>query len=515
MILKAIISKHRGIVLAVAALLIAGGAALWLSDQDAAESREPMPESAAHYRTGDFNIALALDPTTPRTGDNQLLVDLRDADDRPVGGAELEGRALMPMATMADMRVDLSFREVAPGRYLGRFELPMGGSWSLDLAFDKPGTGQARLELDLATGRPGLALTEGAEVIDEAGEKPDEPRQSDVTAEPAPGAPLARAITIDNKRRQMIGVKTGTAEKRPLIRTVRTAGRVGYDETSLSDISLRFDAWIGELHADFVGTRVRRGETLFTVYGPDLLAAQQEYLSAHRDSTRQAYGGDGLVAAARQRLALWDISKTQIRQLEERGEPLPYMPIQAPRDGTVIDKTVVAGSAAKSGETLMRVADLSRIWIEAEVYGGDVPLVQEGMAATVTLPSLPDNGFAARVEYIDPFMNDSTRTARVRLSLDNPEGALKPAMYAEVGLEADLGERLVVPESAVLVAGERRVVFRDLGDGRLQPVRVVTGQRAEGFVEILEGLDAGDAIVVSGLFLIASETKLRPGVDQW
>jgi membrane fusion protein, copper/silver efflux system len=258
---------------------------------------------------------------------------------------------------------------------------------------------------------------------------------------------------------------------------------------------------------------VTQGQELFTVYSPDLLTAQEEYLEVLK--RRRSGTDDPMVQAARQRLRLWDMAPEEIDALERRGTPRDYVPIRAPRSGTVIERNVAAGGAAAKGRTLLSIADLSRVWIEADVYAADLELVQPGAEATVTLTNLPGQSHAARVEYVYPYLDDATRTGRVRLSLDNPDGALKPAMYAEVSLYADLGERLAVPEEAVIVAGDTRVVFVDQGDGRLNPVRIRTGRSAEGYTEVLEGLTAGDRVVTSGNFLVAAETRLKTGLMQW
>ena len=167
------------------------------------------------------------------------------------------------------------------------------------------------------------------------------------------------------------------------------------------------------------------------------------------------------------------------------------------------------------GETLLTIADLSSVWIEAEVFEADLELVKVGMSASVTLPYLPGKAYPATVEYVYPYLEGKSRTGRIRLSLDNPDGELKPDMYAQVSLQSDIGHRLSVPEEAIIVAGESRVVFVDLGGGRLKPVRIKAGRNAQGFVEVLEGLSLGDSVVTSGNFLIAAETRLKTGVDQW
>jgi len=213
---------------------------------------------------------------------------------------------------------------------------------------------------------------------------------------------------------------------------------------------------------------------------------------------------------------LWDISPAQVRAIERRGEAYEYLPIFAPKSGTVVEKMVNEGSHMKTGDMLLRIADLSTVWIDAEVYEADLPLIEKGMPAEISLPYGPNKQYQAKVDYIYPYLEGMTRTARIRLVLDNPDGALKPDMYAQVKLQADLGRRLMVPEDAVLVAGESRVVFKDMGeDGKLKPARVKTGQRVDGFVEITEGLDPGDDIITSGNFLIASEAKLKTGIEQW
>jgi Cu(I)/Ag(I) efflux system membrane fusion protein len=246
------------------------------------------------------------------------------------------------------------------------------------------------------------------------------------------------------------------------------------------------------------------------------LAAQREYLETlKRRGGAAGAAGNGVLDAARQRLRLWDMTDAEIKALERRGEPLDYVPIHAPRGGTLVERNIADGGAARMGETLLTIADLSRVWIDAQVFEADFELVRAGMRARVTLPYLPDRNFDAVVDYVYPYLEGESRTGRVRLTLENPEGLLKPDMYAEVSLEADLGERLAVPEEAVIIAGESRVVFVDLGGGRLKPVRVRTGRRAQGFIEITDGLKAHDRVVTSGNFLVAAETRLKTGIEQW
>jgi Cu(I)/Ag(I) efflux system membrane fusion protein len=377
-------------------------------------------------------------------------------------------------------------------------ELPGRGDWPLTLNVESPNGRSAVLKFDLATGREGLALASGARPVGGAAPAPDD---TDV-------------ITLDNRRRQMIGIETGKAAERDLVRRIRAVGEVTFDERLLSHVTLKFDGYVGDLEADYVGAPVQEGHVLFTVYSPELLAAQQEYLET-RKRRGTAAPDDPLLRAARQRLALWDMSAGEIGALERRGTPRDYVPIYAPLSGTVIERNIADGSAAPMGRTLLTIADLSRVWIEAEVFEGDLELVRAGMEATVTLPYLPGRTYTATVDYVYPWLQGETRTGRIRLSLGNPDGELKPDMYAEVSLRAELGRLLSVPEESVIVAGESRVVFVDLGGGRLKPARIKTGRHAEGFVEVLDGLAPGDTVVTSGNFLLAAETRLKTGIEQW
>jgi|GEM_PF-91312 len=327
-------------------------------------------------------------------------------------------------------------------------------------------------------------------------------------------------VLVDERRRQLIGVKTATATTRPLTSEIRAVGTVTYDESRLQDVSVKYPGWIGRLYVDEPGQRVGRGQALFTLYSPELYAAQQDFITALA-SQRAARGtsaperADYLVRAARERLRLWDLSATQIDRLAETGEAVERIPILSPASGYVVEKNVVEGAAVKPGERLFRIAGLERVWVEAEVYESELPLVEEGQAAVVTLPSLPGEELRGTVSFIYPYLDGASRTGKVRIELANPGMKLKPDMFADVRLRRELGERLAVPETAVLYAGDRSYVFVDLGEGRLRPQRVETGRQADGWVEILSGVESGDSVVTSGNFLIAAESRLKSAMDQW
>ncbi len=327
-------------------------------------------------------------------------------------------------------------------------------------------------------------------------------------------------ILVDERRRQLIGVKTRPVERRPLATEVRAVGRVTYDETRLADVSVKYRGWIGRLHVDQPGQPVRRGQPLFTLYSPELYAAQQEYLTALA-SQRASRGtaaperADYLVRASRERLRLWDLAPGQIDHLAATGEAIEQIPILSPVSGVVVEKNVVEGAAVEPGVQLFRIAGLDRVWVEAEVYESELPLVEVGQPAVVTLPSLPGEALRGTVAFVYPWLDGAARTGKVRIELPNPGGKLKPDMFADVTLVRDLGERLAVPEGAVLYAGPKSYVFLDLGEGRLRPQRVETGREVDGWVEVLSGLAEGDVIVTSGNFLIAAESRLKVALDQW
>ena len=445
-------------------------------------------EGPGFHPAGPFRVQVELDPETPRVGKNRVRVLIHNEAGKPLGGATLKVVAVMPaMGSMPAMYAPAEMTETGPGRYEGEFEPSMGGEWPLTIDIEADGD-KGSITFDLATGRKGLrCATCGSE-----------------------GADIPGTVRVDPARRQLIGITTGRVKRKKLRISIRAAGNITYDETRLTDVALKFDGWIGELYADAIGKPVKKGRPLFSVYSPELLSAQEEYL----ETLKRGLGGR-MREAAHRRLHLWDISEAQIDALKHSGKAREHMPIPAPANGVVIEKQIVAGSAFRAGQRLLRIADLSRVWVEARVYDYELPLVKVGMEAKVILPELQDREFKARVDFIYPFMEGDTRTARVRLALDNSDGFLRPDMYAHVHLKARLGKRLVVPESAVVYSGRSRVVFLDLGDGRLAPRRIRTGRRNRKWIEVLEGLEEGDIVVTSGNFLIAAESRLKAGVEQW
>lgn len=463
-----------------------------------------------------LEMRVAVEPAAAQVGENRLWIRLRDEGGEPVEGAEVSAKVHMhAMGAMPAMGGPVRVEEQGPGVYAGEFELEMGSTWRVEARASAPDGREVAGEGSLTVGSPGLTLATVGEGRTE--ERPGEPSESEEAE--ADGRHPAE-FGVPPARIQKIGVRTTRAERTPLTTSIRALGLVTWDETALADVSLKVRGWVGELGVEAVGDPVREGEVLFTVYSPELYAAQEEYLQALR-SRRRAKGSGApertqdFVRAARNRLQLWDIAETDLEALEERGAPRKHLPIRAPRSGYVVEQNVVEGSGFAAGERLYRIAPLDRVWVEAEVYEGEGELVEAGQRAALELPHVPGLRREARVTYVQPTLSRGARTTRVRLELENPERRLRPGMYANVRIEVDRGERLVVPVSSVLHAGERSFVFRALGEGRFRPQEVEVGLRAGERVEVLAGLEPGAEVVSSGTFLVASESRLRAALEQW
>nr|MBA2726772.1 efflux RND transporter periplasmic adaptor subunit [Parachlamydiaceae bacterium] len=257
------------------------------------------------------------------------------------------------------------------------------------------------------------------------------------------------------------------------------------------------------------GKWVGAGETLFTLYSPELYAAQQEYLLALQSNNTT------LQTAIAKRLRLWGIPDTQIEQIANQKKSFEYMPILSPASGFIVEKNVIEGDMVEAGQKLFRIAGLDKVWIEAEIYQFDLPQIRLGDLATITLPYIPGKTFEGEVSYIYPYLSGDARTGKIRIELNNSPLELLPGMYANVELSVNLGEKLQVPESAVIYTGKRRIVFLDLGEGRLRPQEIVIGLRNQEYFEVISGLSAGDRVVTSGNFLIASESQIRSALNYW
>lgn len=331
-------------------------------------------------------------------------------------------------------------------------------------------------------------------------------------------------IKIDAATEQDMGVRTATVKRMALKKSIRALGTVTYDEKRIYAVNLKFDGWIEKLYVDFVGESVTKGQPLFDIYSPELYTAQEEYLlaaSQARSLAASTYpsvreNADRLLKAARQRLKYWDLKEKQIRQLDEKGTVRKNLTIYSPANGVVIQKDALAGHFVKAGMHQYEIADLSRVWVDVEVYEYELPFVKKGMPAGMELSYLPGKRFEGSILFIYPFLNPETRTVKLRLAFDNKEGLLKPDMYANVFIESLIDPAaLVIPQEAVIDSGLRKVVFVTRGDGKFEPRPVTLGLEGENSTfQVLEGLNEGDTIVTSAQFMFDSESRLREAIQK-
>lgn len=325
------------------------------------------------------------------------------------------------------------------------------------------------------------------------------------------------AVSIDTARVQKLGVRTAVAAPRDLTRPLRAVGRVEIDERRVFAVAPKFEGWIERLYVNTTGQAVGKGQALFEVYSPELVSAQREYQAAARgvlvlaQAGAEAQAGMRRVAeAALARLANWDISAEQIERLKAGGEPLRTLTWRAPAAGVVLDKKAVQGMRFTPGEMLYQIADLSAVWVMADVFERDIAALKLGMPVAVRVDAWPEREFSGRVNYIYPTMNAQTRTLPVRIELANPGGLLRPAMYANVVAKVVPGRlALAVPVSAVIDSGTAQRVIVQLEAGRFEPRTVTLGLRSDDYVEVKEGVKAGEQVVVAANFLIDSESNLR------
>ncbi|MBF0505463.1 MAG: efflux RND transporter periplasmic adaptor subunit [Nitrospirae bacterium] len=360
------------------------------------------------------------------------------------------------------------------------------------------------------------------------GSKKPAPIQQAVTVQPVQQATTAEqeqeeapTVEIPPEKQQLIGIKTVVAAIKPLQKIIRTVGVVQYDERRLATVNTKFEGWIEKLHVDYTGRYVRRGEQLAEIYSPELLATQQEFInllqwdkknrSVKNDMVGSMLANDSkaIVEGARQRLRLMDISDEQIDKIEQTGKPVRTLTIYSPVSGYVVQKMAFQGMRAMPGEKLFDIADLSTVWILSDIFEYELPLIKTGDKAMISLSYFPGKEFASTIDYVYPTIAGDTRSAKVRFTIPNPGNKLKPQMYTNVGVKINLGNKLVIPDDAVLDAGKRQVVYVDKGEGNFEPREVGIGIRADGMVEITSGLKAGERVASAANFLIDSEAKLK------
>ncbi len=325
-------------------------------------------------------------------------------------------------------------------------------------------------------------------------------------------------VQLTPERMQSIGVQVGTVEYKQLRDDIRATGGVDINERLVSYVQVRFPGYIRKVFANATYQYVRKGEPLFTIYSPDLVATQQEYLLARQNQKTMsantlidgvADGAATLSTAAEQRLQQWDISESEIAKLKETGKPITDLTINSPVEGYITERNTLPNMYAEPSTKLYTIADLSRVWVNAQVFQDDISRIKPGDMAQITVDSYPGRAFSGQIEEILPQVDMVTRTVRVRLAMANPGLKLKPGMFVNVDLKTSLGKQLIVPAPAVFQSGTRQLVFLNHGNGNLEPKEITIGPRVGDDFIVLQGLKAQDSIVTSASFLIDSESELQ------
>jgi RND family efflux transporter MFP subunit len=334
----------------------------------------------------------------------------------------------------------------------------------------------------------------------------------------------ASAIRIDPVTMQNMGVRLAKVMRKPLAKDIHTYGNITYDETGIYMVNTKFSGWIEKLYVNFVGDKVRKGQPLFDIYSPELLSAQEEYLLALQQCTSLStspypdirQGAQRLLEASRTRLRYWDLTEEQISEIEQAGKTQKTLTIYSPATGVVIKKLAFEGHYVKAGEHQYEIADLSKVWVDVDIYEYELPWVYQGMPAEMELAYIPGRRFYGKVLYIYPYLTAKTRTATLRLEFTNPDYELKPDMYANIYLKSAVAkDSLVIPQEAVIDTGVRKVVFVSRGRGKFEPRDVKLGPEGNGNeYEVLSGLHEGELIVVSAQFMLDSESRLQEAIQK-
>ncbi|OGN70809.1 MAG: hypothetical protein A3I15_03300 [Chlamydiae bacterium RIFCSPLOWO2_02_FULL_49_12] len=327
-------------------------------------------------------------------------------------------------------------------------------------------------------------------------------------------------VDIDPERIQLFGITAEKVAVRDLTKIIRTVGLVEVDERNISHVQTKFKGWIEELFVNFTQIPVTLGQPLFAVYSPELLTAQEEYLLALRDVEHPVEGrfkeefeksNQELLDSARRRLELWDVPVQEIQRLQKTRVAFKTLRIDSPVEGIVLSKNAFIGMNVEPGMNIFTIADLSHVWIMADIYEQDISFLKIGQKASLSLPSFPGTSLDGSVSFVNYVVDASTRTMKVRFDFDNPDYQLKPGMYATVQTEVKMGKALAIPETAVIDTGERKIVFIVIGKGRFEPREVQLGFKAGSYYQVIGGLDPDEEVLTSSQFLIDSESRLKGG----
>jgi Cu(I)/Ag(I) efflux system membrane fusion protein len=314
-------------------------------------------------------------------------------------------------------------------------------------------------------------------------------------------------VPVDRAAAARLGITFARAATRPISAGIRAVGTLTYAEPRREYVNARVMGWVEQLYADYEGKPVRKGEALLALYAPELVSAQEEYLSARQ------LGDSSLVAAAQRRLALWNIPEDQIELLDRTGKAQRTLLLRAPISGEIAEKNVIQGQAVQAGDNLFLIADRSLLWVDLAVFESDARMLRVGVPVELTVDALPGRTYRGRVTFIHPGLDTTTRTLTARVEVPNRDGRLRPGMYVTARLAPASTERLAVPLTAVLPTGTQQLVFANRGDGQFVPREVTTGARSDSLVEIVSGLEPGDEVVASATYLLDSESNLAAAMQ--
>lgn len=478
---------------------------------------------------GNLNVSFWVEPDPPAVGENEFKVKLTDAGGQPVTNASVGIKYFMPaMAGMPAMGSELEAKHSAEGLYSVILNLSMGGTfpWDVTVTVKRKGEGTVSGQWRVTPGKKGtpfLSTGGGAsrgnmEMMDmDEGSSMEMGEQDNIIVVKENMAPT---FGITPYQQQLIGVKKDTVRIRKLKSTIKTVGHVARNENLVSSVNMRFGGWIENLHIKYVGQKVLKDEPLMSVYSPDLVEAQEEYLQLFgagktvsfltvESSEKSKWQRNDLRRSAELKLRLLGMTDEQMTGFLKRKRPDLSVLIHSPRTGYVVEMNTMEGSHFKPGADLFIIADLSTVWIHAEIYEYEASLVKEGQEARIYLTYDSGTTYVGKVQYIYPSVDPDTRTVKLQIEFPNPQLKLKPGMYADVEIEIDAGEGITVPRSAVLTTGTRHLVFVDRGNGRFEPRDISIASRSTEYFLVSEGLKEGEVVVTSANFLIDSEAQMR------
>lgn len=485
-------------------------------------------EGEAH-KLGNLNVSFWVEPDPPSVGENEFKVKLTDVSRLPVTNASVVIKYFMPaMAGMPAMGSEIEAEHNVEGLYSVILNLSMGGTFTWDVTVtvntkgEDPVSGQWRVTPG-KKGTPFISSGGGASQDNMEMMKMDEGSSMDMGEQDNMAVSTqSKAPTFDITpyQQQLIGVKKDTVRIRKLKSIIKTVGHVARNENLISSVNMRFGGWIDTLHIKYVGQKVLKNEPLMSVYSPDLVEAQEEYLqlfgavkiasfSAAGSSEKSNWHRNNLRRSAELKLRLLGLTDEQMRGIIERKRPDLSVLVTSPRTGYVIEMNTKEGSHFKPGTDLYIIAGLSSVWVYAEVYEFEVPLVKEGQEARINLTYDSGRTYEGMIQYVYPSVDQDTRTVRLQIEFPNPELKLKPGMYVDVEIDVDAGEGLTVPRSAVLSTGMRHIVFVDRGNGRFEPREITVTTRSNEYFMVSKGLKEGEIVVTSANFLIDSEAQMR------